>query len=113
MQLDYRAIGKRIREKRIKKNLTQEMLAASVGISNPHISNIERGRTKVSLSTLTDIANCLDTTVDELLCDNLKRGKVFFDEDISNEIKKCSDEDIKIVYDVIKSLVESLQNRRH
>ena len=51
MELDYCAIGTRIKERRAKKKWTQEMLASAVGISNPHMSNIERGRTKVSLGT--------------------------------------------------------------
>ena len=47
MELDYCAIGTRIKERRAKKKWTQEMLASAVGISNPHMSNIERGRTFV------------------------------------------------------------------
>lgn len=113
MELDYCAIGTRIKERRTKKKWTQEMLASAVGISNPHMSNIERGRTKVSLGTLTDIANALDTTLDELICDNLVRGKVVFDEEISQELKECNEEDIRIVYDMVKALVKSLAKRKH
>lgn len=47
MKLDYCAIGMRIKERRTKKEWSQEMLASTVGISNPHMSNIERGKTKV------------------------------------------------------------------
>lgn len=39
MELDYCAIGTRIKERRAKKKWTQEMLASAVGISNPHMSN--------------------------------------------------------------------------
>lgn len=113
MELDYCAIGMRIRECRTKKEWTQEMLASAVGISNPHMSNIERGKTKVSLGTLTDIANALETTLDALICDNLVRGKVVFDEEISQELKECSEEDIRIVYDMVKALVRSLAKRKH
>lgn len=113
MALDYTAIGTRIKERRTKKKWTQEMLASEVGISNPHMSNIERGKTKVSLGTLLDIANALDATLDELLCDNLVRGKAVFDEEISRELQECSEEDIRIVYDVVKALVKSLAKRKH
>ena len=40
MKLDYCAIGMRIKERRTKKEWSQEMLASTVGISNPHMSNI-------------------------------------------------------------------------
>lgn len=112
MGLDYNAIGTRIKVRRTEKKLTQEMLASAVGISNPHMSNIERGKTKVSLGTLTDIANVLETTLDELLCDNLVRGKAVFEEEISQELKKCSEDDIRIVYDMVRALIASLGKRR-
>lgn len=113
MGLDYCAIGRRIKEHRTERGWTQEQLASAVGISNPHMSNIERGRTKVSLGTLTDIANALDTTLDALICDNLVRGRLIFEEEISKELKKCSQEDIRIIYDVIKTLVKSMAERKH
>lgn len=111
MKLDYCAIGMRIKERRTKKEWSQEMLASTVGISNPHI--IERGKTKVSLATLIDIANPLDTTLDALICDNLVKGKAVFDEEISQELEECSEEDIRIVYDMVKALVKSLAKRKH
>ena len=89
------------------------MLASTVGISNPHMSNIDRGKTKVSLATLIDIANALDSTLDDLLCDNLVKGKAVFDEEISQELEECSEEDIRIVYYMVKALVKSLAKRKH
>lgn len=113
MKLDYCAIGMRIKERRTKKEWSQEMLASTVGNSNPHMSNIERGKTKVSLATLIDIANALDTTFDALICDNLVKGKAVFDEEISQKLEECSEEDIRIVYDMVKALVKSLAKRKH
>lgn len=72
MQVDYTAIGKRIREIRKKQGMSQEMLAAKVDISPPHMSNIENGNTKFSLKVLIEIANALDTTPDMLLLDHLE-----------------------------------------
>lgn len=41
MELDYKAIGKRIKIARIKKNLTQETVADRIGVTPQHVSNIE------------------------------------------------------------------------
>lgn len=109
MDLNYKALGARIREKRLAKGYTQDKLASIIGVSNPHVSNIERGQTKVSLPTLVDIANALDTTVDELLCNNLKRGKAIIDRDIKIEIEKCSERDSKILYNIVKAVAKSLK----
>ena len=72
--IDYVALGKRIREWRKAKNITQEQLANATDKTVQHISNIERCHTKVSLSTLVEIANCLDVSANDLLCDSLKNS---------------------------------------
>lgn len=41
MELDYKAIGKRVKIARIKADMTQERLAELAGISPTHMSNIE------------------------------------------------------------------------
>ena len=110
MELKYKVLGERIREKRVKKGLTQDKLAAAIGVSNPHVSNIERGRTKVSLPTLVDICNVLDTTLDELLCNDLRKGKGIIDRNISDEIKNCSEKDSKVLYSIVRAVVECLKD---
>ena len=112
MSLDYKAIGMRIREKRLKKNLSQSELADKVGVSNPHISNVERGMTKVSLPTLIDMANELDTSLDDLVCDSVRATKGIYVEEIACEIEDCDTEEVRIVTDVVKTLIEGLKMRR-
>lgn len=112
MNLDYNAIGIRVREKRIKKKMSQFELANEIGVSSPHISNIERGKTKVSLPTLINIANALDTTLDELVCDNVSEARGVLIKEIADEIENCNAEEVKIVTDVVKALMISLRMRR-
>ncbi len=69
--IDYVIIGKRIREFRLKRGLTQAALAERSGIEPSNISHIERAATKLSLPTLVSIANALDATLDELVYNNL------------------------------------------
>ena len=83
MELDYKTIGKRIKIARIKADLTQERLAERIGISPTHLSNIETGTTRVSLSTIISIANALSVTGDDLLCDNIIMAKAPFENDIA------------------------------
>ena len=49
-------LGKRIREKRLSQNLTQEALAEKADVGTTHISHIETGCTKLSLTTFISIA---------------------------------------------------------
>ena len=89
MELDYKAIGKRIKIARIKADLTQERLAEMVEISPTHMSNIETGTTRVSLTAIVSLANALSVTVDDLLCDSVVKSKVQFEKDIAGILADC------------------------
>ena len=71
MSLNYLIIGKRIKEARRKKRLSQAQLCEIVDLSDGYISYIETASKCVSLDVLVRIANALDVTVDELLAENL------------------------------------------
>lgn len=59
-------IGERIRELRLAKGLSQRQLAATVGVSFPHVSKIEGGIETASNALLSRFAEALDTDPDEL-----------------------------------------------
>ena len=62
-------IGKRIREERLRLNLTQERLAEDVDCSTVYVGNIERGERSLTLNNLIVFAKRLGVTVDYLLSD--------------------------------------------
>lgn len=62
------AIGERIKEIRIRKDLTQEMLAEKVNLgSAQQISDIERGLCGLSVTKLMEFCKVLETDADYLL----------------------------------------------
>ena len=109
MELDYKAIGKRIKIARIKADLTQERLAEAVEISPTHMSNIETGTTRVSLSAIVSLANALSVTVDDLLCDSVDKAKVQFEKDIAAVLDDCDEHEIRIIKDMAQALKETLR----
>lgn len=109
MELDYKAIGKRIKIARIKADLTQERLSEIVGISPTHISNIETGTTKVSLTSIVSIANGLGVTVDDLLCDSVVHAKAQFEKDIASLLDDCNPYEIRMVRDMAEALITTLR----
>lgn len=109
MNIDYKAIGKRIKIARIKANFTQENLAEIVEISTTHMSNIETGTTRVSLTTIVGIANALSVTVDDLLCDSVVKAKVQFENDVANILSDCDDYEIRVIKDMALTLKEALR----
>ena len=59
-------LGKRIKELRKEKGLTQEQLAETVGIEPNNLSRIEKGRNYPTPENLSKIANALNVSVDKL-----------------------------------------------
>ena len=62
--LDFKAIGLKIKERRQAQGITQEFIADQLDVNPSHISNIECGRANPSLTALVKIANILQCTVD-------------------------------------------------
>lgn len=65
--LDFSFIGKRIKEVRTDKHLTQEYVANITGVNVSHISNIENDKVKISLTLLVKVCNALGVSMDYLL----------------------------------------------
>lgn len=91
MELDYKAIGRRVTIARIKAGISENELSDITGISISHISNIENNHTKASLTALVTIANALSVSIDDLLCDNVVRSKPSFEKIIAEVLEDCND----------------------
>lgn len=102
MDINYKAIGVRIKAARARKGVTQGYIANLIGLSTPHISNIETGNTKLGLPTIIHLANVLDVSVDELLCDNIKRSEKIFQNELADLLKDCSAQELHFITELIK-----------
>ena len=106
--LDYYEIGQQIRKVRKAHGMSQEELAAQIGISTTHMSHIETGNTKLSLQVLVDISNALDVRTDDLLCRNTAETATAITEDIAAVLNRCSVNQLKIIADIVKSAKNSM-----
>ena len=113
MELDYKAIGKRIKIARIKADMKQDQLAERAKLSPTHVSNVETGTTKVSLSAIVSLANALGVTADDLLCDSVIHAKVQFERDIAELLEDCDPYEIRMVKDMTEALKETLRRDAH
>ena len=109
--VDYREIGSRIRTARLRKGMTQERLAELSGVGTPHISHIETGNTIPSLKIFVAIINALDCSADELLCLELKDARPVLSERIAKTLEDCSQEEMRVIADVVATLKDSLRRR--
>jgi transcriptional regulator with XRE-family HTH domain len=105
--MNQKAIGRRVKAAREKKQLTQEQLAELVDLSTMHISVIERGVKLPKLETLINIANVLDVSADVLLQDVINNRAEFFSSEASALINKLPQEDQRRVLAALRSFIES------
>ena len=99
-------LGKRIKELRQRKNLTQEQLAEMIDVGERNLSKIECGNNFVTAETLSKIITALEVEPTELF--NFKHL------DEKEELKKANEElmeairteqvDIKLMYQFYKSI---------
>ena len=83
-------VGKKIREIRKNRGLSQEALGEKAGLSSNYIGQIERGQKQVTLTTLARIAKSLRIDVSVLF------------EGVSEKTKQ--DEDLKLLLELAKIL---------
>lgn len=106
--MNYENLGKRIREERLKLNLTQEQLAEYADISTSYVGQIERGERKVTLETLVRITNKLNVSIDYLLKDSIHINS----DNSLNQVKQLFDGKTKLhkemAVDVIRVMFSHL-----
>ena len=86
--MDYKRLGERISEERLRLNLTQAQLAEAVDISDTYMGAIERGERSLTLDTLVRLVNRLGVTVDYLLSDSVSDS----DANIMEQVKQIMDQ---------------------
>ena len=69
MTIDERmiAFGRRVRELRNSKGISQEKLAEMAGIDRSYMGNIERGEKNITLKKAYEICDALDVKIEDLV----------------------------------------------
>lgn len=102
--INFERIAHKLRETRISKGYSQDYIAKKADVNTSHICNIENNRVKVSLSTLIQICNALDITVDYILSDEYNTPDVAIEHELLNEFRLCSENTQKQIIKIIKAL---------
>ena len=101
VQIDYKDLGKRVRELRRSINLTQETLAEQCGISASFLGHIERGTRVASIETLVCLCNTLHVTPQYLLSASLNTFDDHMPEGISPERRTHLREFLRLAQDTL------------
>lgn len=107
LELDYIKIGRRIKAARLEKGLNQTDLGAMIGCSNNHMSHVEVGQTKVSLSMLVKLSVILEKDFDYFLLDTpyVSQERIINSE-ISEKLKQCNSMTLVTVSKILDALLD-------
>ncbi len=90
-------LGKKVKEIRTKRGLTQEELAEKIGISQKNLSKIECGKSFVTSETLNNILNSLNIKAKELFDFDCYQNNKMLKNEMIEAIKNDS-VNIKLLY---------------
>ena len=107
--LNYKLIGRRIRERRLLANYSQEQLAWEAELSATYISYIENGTKKPSLESLVSICNVLGITLDSLLTGNQIHSNYDYQTDIAMIMKGTSTTEKRLIYELVYALLNIIR----
>ena len=108
--IDYAFIGARLKEARIRKNMTQEQLAAMTDVGS--ISHIEIGMTIPSTKLLVQMMNILNCDPAEVLCMEMRSARPVLNSWLSDLVADCNEDEVKIITDTVTALKASLHRNR-
>ena len=94
-------LGKRIKELRRARNMTQEKLSELTNIGTSSISKIENGIYHPNDKNLENIAQALNVEPYELYICGHNKDIEDLKQDISSKLENASNEEIKIVYKIL------------
>lgn len=94
--VDYEKIGKRIAARRRELGLTQSQVEQKADLCFKYMSNIERGKTVISIDVLMRICEALDTTPDFLLLDEASNDDNDYLKSMTSRLRQMSSKQARL-----------------
>lgn len=108
-EIDYIALGSRVKETRERIGITQEQLGGSCDISTAHIGHIERGTRIPSLEVLFKISKALHVSLDYLIFDSVEADENIFT-NITTMIRNKDKRKVNNFLVTVKALAEKIDD---
>ncbi|MCI9118586.1 MAG: helix-turn-helix transcriptional regulator [Flavonifractor sp.] len=109
MNVDYSAIGQRIKRSRRARGMTQEHLAEALTVSVGYISQIERGVTKISLDTLAAVATRLECELAELVTGVAVSQEHYLDRELAQLVHRMDGQQRHLLYEMARLILKNVR----
>ncbi|WP_276778754.1 helix-turn-helix transcriptional regulator [Treponema succinifaciens] len=100
MAVDFFTVGQRIQKRRKMLHKTQEQMAEALSVTVGYISQIERGVTKISLDTLSEITEYLDCNFSQLLDGSAMQSDLYLKDEIKLQESRLSPVNKRILSEI-------------
>lgn len=101
---EQKLFGKRIKELRKQRNLTQEELSEKLGVFQKQIGNIETGTTFTTMANIVKLAQIFNVDVKDLFEFNHQKSRSDIINEINEIVSNSPDDKLKTIYRVIKDI---------
>lgn len=109
--LNYKAIGRKISYYRKNKQYTQAILAEKLDVSESYMSQVECGKSEISLKRLAQIADILDIDITALLSDTNPNSDNYGSSELYELIKDWPCASKEVLIDCVKCVNEKIVSK--
>ena len=102
--IDYKLIGKRVKEKRLNKQLTQEQVAEYLNISNEYMSKIENAKIEINLKRLGQLSVLLETPIEYFIAGVTIEAPAYKASELIKLLEDLSPKEKDVIYNVIEQI---------
>ncbi len=102
-------IGKRIRDVRIARKMSQQELATKADISLPHVSDIELGKKSMKLVTFIRITRALNVSPEAILHENTAGIDQWLNNEFAQIVDDCTPSEVEVLKRFVIQLKETMR----
>ena len=103
-------IGKRIRDIRTNKKMSQADLADKANISLSQVSDIETGKSSMRLTTFLGIVEALQVSADVLLRTDIPEVNNIYKSEFAEVLEDCTPTEIESILKIVKGVKRAMQS---
>jgi len=107
-----KVIGARIRTVRTSQNMSQQELSDKAGLSLPHISDVELGKTNPLLLNFVRIAEALQVSTDSLLRPDIPEVKHIYKNEAMEVFSDCTASEMEAIMKIVREVKTTLHTEK-
>jgi len=107
-----KVIGARIRAVRTSQNMSQQELSDKAGLSLPHISDVELGKTNPLLLNFVRIAEALQVSTDSLLRPDIPEVKHIYKNEAMEVFSDCTASEMEAIMKIVREVKTTLHTEK-